>query len=504
VAARVLMIQGTASGVGKSFVATALCRYFKNQGVKVAPFKAWNMSLNSFVTSNGLEMAKAQAVQAQACGIVPSVDMNPVLIKCESKHRMQIITTGQTVGSMTAPTYRKYIPKLKSIITQALDRLRSQYELIILEGAGSPAELNLQNIDLANELPAQWAKAQVILVGDIDRGGVFASLVGTIELLTSKQKNRILGLIINKFRGDIRILKPGIHNLEKRIFKPVLGVLPYLPNLRIPEEDAVSLDYTSRDSKLRSSIRIAIIRYPHLSNFDEFLPLERMSEVEVKYIQHPREGAGADLVILPGTKSTVSDLHWIRKQGFEAMLRNRIKKHRPILGICGGYQMMGRVIEDPYHIESNQPCVQGLGFLSVSTRFQKFKKTVQVSARIQKNSFLTQGQIGEKINAYEIHMGQVQVERPGVSLFKTTMQNQERIQSEEGSTDAQGNIVGTLLHGLFENHCICSALIHELGFLRNPRIRDTQKDMEGVFEQMAYQIDRHLSMNQIRSKVFEK
>lgn len=389
------MVQGTASAVGKSLLTTALCRYFKQQGVKLVPFKAWNMALNSFVTPGGLEIGRAQAEQAEACGLEPSADMNPVLIKCESDHKMQVVVLGKVVGSMTSEEYRAYAPRLKSVIAGALERLRNEYELVILEGAGSPAELNLGDRDLANMFPAQLAEAPVILVGDIDRGGVFASLVGTLELLPPSDRSRVKALVINKLRGSKEILKPGLHLLEERSGLPVLGVLPYLPDLNLAEEDSVALENRFPTGMNKKPLNVAVIQFPHISNFDDFQPLEKMKEVGVHYIQRPDEAEEMDLVILPGTKATVADLKWLRERGFDRLLNKRVEKREPILGICGGYQMLGRVIEDPEGVESSEAQVKGLDLLPVSTCFEREKLTAQVEARVVGLGFLTEGQ-GEK------------------------------------------------------------------------------------------------------------
>ena len=484
------MVQGTASFVGKSLLVTALCSYFEQQGVKVAPFKAWNMALNSFVTSDGLEIGRAQAVQAEACGLEPSVDMNPILIKCEPDHRMQIVVKGKVVGSMTGEEYRAYAPGLKPIIEKALERLRNQYELVILEGAGSPAELNLKDRDLANMYPAQLADAPVILVGDINRGGVFAALVGTLELLSSEDRTRVKVMVINKFRGNLENLKPGLDLLEQKTGVPVLGILPYLPDLNVAEEDSVALEGRPSIPLDEKSVNIGVIQFPHISNFDDFQPLEKMKEVKVHYIQRPEEAKGMDLVILPGTKATVADLQWLRARGFDRLLQERAKINQPVLGICGGYQMLGERIEDPHHAESEELSVKGLGLLPISTCFEKEKVTAQVEASIEDSDFLSEGPVDQKITAYEIHMGRVKNTGTSKPLFRITSRNRQAVQENEGVTE--GAVTGTLLHGLFENDYLRQALIMTLGKKKGLEISPSAHSKQVGYDRLADMVRQHL------------
>jgi adenosylcobyric acid synthase len=487
--AKTLMIQGTASSVGKSLITAALCRYFYRRGIKVAPFKAQNMALNSFVTADGLEIGRAQAAQAEACGIAPEVDMNPVLLKCESDQRVQVIVRGKVVESMTGEAYYGYAARLRPVIAESLERLRSRFELVILEGAGSPAEVNLQSRDLANGFAAQLADAPVLLVGDIDRGGVFASLWGTLDLMTAEDRARVKGLLINKFRGNLDILKPGLDFLEQKTKLPVLGVLPYLSQVALAQEDSTALEDTRRSSST-AVLRIAVIRFPHISNFDDFQPLEREPAVDLFYAQGPDELSAVDLVILPGTKTTVADLEWLREKGFEPALQARVKKDQPILGICGGYQMLGKKIEDPDHAETKQSSVPGLGFLPVTTYFEKEKQAAQVEAVASGHGLFEGRSLKTPLRAYEIHMGRVKTDGPLKPLFHLRVRNQKADEGNEGAV--LGNVMGTILHGLFENEEVRSALLIFLAKRKNVSVSAGSFSKEADYDRLAEMIETHV------------
>ena len=362
--ARALMVQGTASSVGKSVLVAALCRIFRQQGIRVAPFKAQNMSLNSFVTPDGKEIGRAQAVQAEAAGIAPAVEMNPILLKPEGSGRSQIVMLGKPAGSFKFGDGEDRLFELREVVAQCLERLRQSYELVVIEGAGSPVEINLKARDIVNMHVAKLADAPVILVGDIDRGGVFAQFVGTMELLEPDERARVAALAINKFRGDIALLQSGLDFIVQRVNTPMLGVIPFIERLRIADEDAVALEQTlhqSRASAMR--LEIAVVRLPRISNFDDFQPLEHEPEVVVRYVETPRQLSDADLVILPGSKSTVADLAWLRASGIDRAVVERAHRGEPILGVCGGYQMLGQSIEDPHGVESPERSTPGLGLL---------------------------------------------------------------------------------------------------------------------------------------------
>jgi adenosylcobyric acid synthase len=489
--ARTLMVQGTASSVGKSLLVAALCRYFHQKGLRVAPFKSQNMSNNSFVTSERLEIGRAQAMQAEACGIEPSVDMNPVLLKCESDHRVQVIILGKAGASLSGEAYYHYSPQLKPVITDALNRLKEKVDLVILEGAGSPAEVNLQSRDLANMFAAKTADAPVLLVGDIDRGGVFASLIGTMDLLLPEDRPRVKGLIINKFRGNLEILKSGLDIIEQKTGVPILGVLPYLEGLRIAEEDAAVLD--SRKENSPAPLKIKVIHFPRISNFDDFQPLERESSVELQFIEKPEDAVEADLLILPGTKSTMDDLRWLRVQGFESVLKNRAQSGLPLLGVCGGYQMLGEVIEDPNHEESQESSVAGLGLLPIGTQFEKEKVTAQseITAANENSIFLSAG--SERLRTYEIHMGRVVVREIAQPLFRVHSRNGKVVDEMEGAV--KGSVAGTLMHGLFENDKLRQSLISYLGRRKGLSLSADAFSKEAEYDRLAEMIRNHLDTN---------
>jgi adenosylcobyric acid synthase len=462
--AATLMVQGTGSSVGKSLLCTALCRYFRREGVRVAPFKAQNMALNSAVTPDGREIGRAQAVQAEAAGVPARVEMNPVLLKPEGDRRSQVVVLGKPLGSMTATEYHAYKPQLAAVIAGALHSLRSAFDLVVIEGAGSPAEINLKDRDIVNMHVAKLARAPVLLVGDIDRGGVFASFIGTMELLEPQERELIAGFVVNKFRGDLTLLKPGLDFLEKRTGKPVLGVLPYVSKLRISDEDSVSLEErmaTRRPGP--AELDIVVVRVPRISNYDDLEPLEHEPGVVVRFVEHGDAAEGADLVVVPGSKNTVSDLGWLRSSGIADLIARRAERAEPVLGICGGFQMLGEVIEDPYGVESSTPLIMGLGLLPVRTRFERTKVTAQVQARIGSDCFLTEGQPKTvDLLGYEIHMGTVEQTRPCPAPFEIRTRSGAHAGVVDGAVGANGAVVGTMLHGILENQGVRQSLLAHL------------------------------------------
>jgi len=384
------MVQGTASSVGKSIVTAALCRLFLQEGLRVAPFKSQNMALNAFVTPHGGEIGRAQAVQAAAARVAPTVDMNPILLKPEGDSRSQVVVLGKPLGSLSAIDYQSKKPDLREVVAGSLSRLRADYDVVVIEGAGSPAEINLKPRDIVNMFVAELADAPVLLVGDIDRGGVFAAFVGTLELLEAHERARIAAFVINKFRGDIKLLESGLQFLHERTGVPVLGVLPYLQRLQIADEDSVSLD--DRRGRKRAGpddVEVAVVRLPRISNYDDFQPLEHEPGVVVRFVEHAREFEGADLVVLPGTKSTLSDLAWLQQAGMATALKERAARGELVLGVCGGCQMLGMKIIDPHRIESDVEQGQGLGLLQIETEFGVEKQTAQLRARAGESSFLS-------------------------------------------------------------------------------------------------------------------
>jgi len=463
-----IMVQGTSSSVGKSLIATALCRIFQQQGLRVAPFKSQNMALNSYVTPDGFEIGRAQAVQADAAKVVCSRDMNPILLKPEGDANSQVVVLGKPIGTMTAVQYHAYKPELRSIVLQSLQRLREQYDIVVIEGAGSPAEINLRQMDLVNMFVANSVQAPVLLVGDIDRGGVFASLVGTLELLEPEDRKKIVAFVINKFRGDISLLQSGLDFLTNRTQVPVLGVVPYVSRLRIADEDCVSLEDRRRRGGIvpADHLDIAVIRFPRISNHDDFEPLEHENGVSVRFIEHPDEIAQADLVILPGSKRTVHDLKWLRQCGFGEKIYDRLKEGRPVLGICGGCQMLGTQIEDPNGIESKEPPTIGLGLLPLKTIFGREKRTSQAKAQVKTSSFLTEHCLSEVISGYEIHMGIVEKLSDGPSPFQIVFRNGLDESMSDGAVSENGRVVGTMLHGIFENDSLRASLLKTLMQLR--------------------------------------
>jgi adenosylcobyric acid synthase len=461
--ARTIMIQGTASSVGKSILTTALCRMFARRGLSVAPFKSQNMALNAAVTPDGGEIGRAQYVQAMAAGVAPTVDMNPILLKPEGDARSQVVVLGKPIGSMGALEYHQKKPELRGIVTDALERLRARHDLIVIEGAGSPAEINLKSRDLVNMFVATAADAPVLLVGDIDKGGVFAALIGTVDLLPPDERARIAGFVINKFRGDPALLTSGLDELTARTGIPVVGVVPHVPRLRVADEDSVSLDHRPRHRPASSDVLdIAVVRLPRISNYDDVHPLEHEPGVAVRFAESPAGLVDADLVIVPGSKSTVSDLEWLRASGIADAVVERARRGRPVIGICGGYQMMGDAIEDPEAIESDVRRVLGLGLLPVTTRFGAGKVTAQIEASIAAPSLLGRT-AGAPVTGYMIHMGRVVPTAPSVAQPLTLRRrNGEPTDGAEGAVGYGGAVVGTTLHGLFEAPAVRAAVLADL------------------------------------------
>ncbi|MGH7931776.1 MAG: cobyric acid synthase [Candidatus Binataceae bacterium] len=463
-APRTLMVQGTASSVGKSLIVTALCRIFYRRGLRVAPFKAQNMALNSFVTPDGGEIGRAQAVQAEAAGIAPAVEMNPILLKPEAGMRSQVVIMGRPVGSMTFAAYHERKAELSRTIADCLMRLKREFDLVVIEGAGSPAEINLNSYDIVNMHVAEAASAPVILVGDIDRGGVFAHLVGTMELLAPAHRQRVAAFLINKFRGDAALLKPGLDFLTGRFGIPVLGVVPYVPRLRIADEDSVALeDRRGRRVSSAAQVDIAIVRLPRISNYDDFLALEHEPGAVVRFIEEPDAIADADLLVIPGSKSTVDDLAWLRRYGLAEAIISRARRREPVIGICGGCQMLGETIEDPDGAESPVRFAAGMGLLALRTRFGREKLTAQVKARVASPTVLTGGAALEgEISAYEIHMGRMERSGSSPAPFRIVARSGVAADAEDGAVSADGAVAGTMLHGIFENDALRGSLLRYL------------------------------------------
>lgn len=491
--ARCIMVQGTCSNAGKSLICAALCRIFRQDGWRVAPFKAQNMALNSYITADGGEMGRAQVVQAEAAGIAPDVRMNPILLKPTSDVGSQVIVMGQARGNRTAREYWGDKKALFPVVKQAYDSLASEYDIIVIEGAGSPAEINLKKDDIVNMGLAKLVDAPVLLVGDIDRGGVFASLYGTVKLLEPDEQARIRALIINKFRGDVEILRPGLAQLEELTGKPVAGVVPY-GRFDIDDEDSLSerLDGDARGA----AVRIAVVRLPRLSNFTDFAALERAPGVGVYYADKPAQLEGADLVILPGTKATLSDLKWLRESGIEAQILKQHAAGTPVFGVCGGFQMLGRTVSDPENTEGGGS-MRGIGLLPVDTVFRPRKTTVQARGTVGNLSGVLAELSGAAIEGYEIHMGETV--RDAAALPFSTLTR------ADGTTVSDGcqveNVYGTYLHGVFDAPGVALGLAQALAVRKGVSLDDAACDIatykEQEYDRLADAVRQALDMDLI-------
>ena len=469
--AKRIMVQGTMSGAGKSLLCAALCRIFAQDGYRVAPFKSQNMALNSFVTRDGLEMGRAQVVQAQAAGVEPDVRMNPILLKPSSDTGSQVIVGGEVRGQMSAAAYFKMKRQLIPEILAAFDSLSEEADIVVIEGAGSPAEINLKADDIVNMGLAKLVDAPVLLAGDIDRGGVFAQLYGTVALLEPEERARIAGLVINKFRGDVDILRPGLAMLEEKTGLPVLGVVPYL-HVEIEDEDSLSERLNARD--VVKPLDVAVIRLPHISNFTDFIPLEQHELLGVRYVQRARELGAPDLVILPGTKNTMEDLLWLRQSGLEAAVRKLAQAQTPVLGVCGGYQMLGQTLDDPAGTESGKPLsLAGLGLLPTRTTFDAQKRRTQVRAVALGAPFA-----GARMTGYEIHNG------------RTTVNGEPFCRLADGTPEGCvcKNVFGTYLHGLFDSGELTQALVKLLCARKGISLRETRPTSMAEYRQTQFDL----------------
>ena len=455
-----LMIQGTGSSVGKSLVATALCRLFARAGYRVAPFKSQNMALNSAVTADGGEIGRAQAAQAEAAGIEPTVDMNPILLKPESDTRSQIVVRGRPLASATFEEYARMRPGLLELVRESLERVRRTHDVVVVEGAGSPAEINLRDGEIVNMCVARLAEAPVLLVGDVDRGGVFAAFVGTLALLPAEDRARIAGFVVNKLRGDAALLAPGLTELTARTGVPVLGVVPFIAESIVPAEDSLSLDDLER-APGPASLEVAVARLPRIANFDDFEPLAREPGVRVAFVRRAAEIGSADLIVLPGSKNTAADLGWLREGGLADAIVAAAARGVPVVGICGGYQMLGLAIHDPQGVESSAATTAGLGLLPVVTSLERDKTTVRVRGRVAAGAGPFARAAGTDVDAYEIHVGRTEVmtaRRP----FRILSRQDRPVDAQDGALSDAGNVVGTYLHGLFGNAALRRALLLEL------------------------------------------
>lgn len=476
-----LMVQGTTSDAGKSTLVTALCRWLRRQQVTVAPFKPQNMALNSAVTADGGEIGRAQAVQAQAAGLAPHTDMNPILLKPNSDVGAQVIIHGHAVSNMDAVAYHDYKRVAMEAVLASHRRLSEAYRVVMVEGAGSPAEINLRANDIANMGFAEAVDCPVILIADIDKGGVFAHLVGTLELLSASEQARVKGFVINRFRGDIALLQPGLDWLERRTGKPVLGVLPYLMDFHLEAEDAIDL---RQSAKAAHTLRVVVPALPRISNHTDFDPLRLHPQVDLRFVGPGQAIPGADLIILPGSKSVRADLAWLRENGWDAAIHRHLRYGGKVLGICGGLQMLGERIADPLGIEGEAGQSEGLGLLTLTTELAAQKQLRNVRGHLL---------LGDApIEGYEIHAGISQgpaLERAAVRLEDGRM---------EGAVSADGQVLGTYLHGLFETPEACQALLGWAGLNEAQRV-DYHALRERDIERLADMVEAHLDTARLKS-----
>ncbi|MDK9688932.1 cobyric acid synthase [Halomonas sp. LC1] len=477
-----LMIQGTTSDAGKSTVVAGLCRVLKRRGISVAPFKPQNMALNSAVTSDGGEIGRSTALQAQAAGVTPHSDMNPVLLKPETDRGAQVILRGKVYGHMDALDYHAFKRTAQESVMAAWQALEQRYDVIIAEGAGSPAEINLRKGDIANMGFAEAADCPVLLVGDIDRGGVFAQLVGTLALLSDSEQARTKGFIINRFRGDIALLEPGLEWLEARTQKPVLGTLPYLQGLLLDAEDSIG---TVQAEKASQTLKVIVPALPRISNHTDFDPLRLHPQVSLSFIGPDQPIPPADVIVLPGSKSTASDLAWLKRQGWDAAITRHLRYGGKVLGICGGFQMLGEWVDDPGGLEGAPGKIAGLGLLPLTTRMVAGKQLRNVSGVL----------IGEEatVEGYEIHNGVSE----GPALSRPLFDVGTHL---DGAISEDGQVMGTYLHGLFDHPEACQALLTKLGLAKAGSV-DYNAHREQALERLADTLEEHLDIDAILALV---
>jgi adenosylcobyric acid synthase len=496
---KAVMFCGTASDVGKSVLSAGLCRILRRRGINVAPFKSQNMALNSFATPEGGEIGRAQAVQAQACRIPPHTDMNPILLKPNSDTGSQVIVQGKVVGNMSVDDYNAYKPRAFNKVMESYERLRSDFDFVVIEGAGSIAEINLKAHDIANMRIAEMADCPCILVADIDRGGVFAQIVGTLELLEPAEKARVKGIIINKFRGEPSLLKPGIEFVETRTGTPVLGVVPYFRHFRIPEEDSVALDRKAKGKGQRAKgfnnkIQIGVIRLPRISNYTDFDALEQEPDVSLRYIEKADEIEGLDILILPGSKSTIGDLRFLVEQGLFEAIQNFAG---PIVGICGGYQMLGKKVLDPDGMESSAGEAEGLGLLDVETVMLPHKETHQAGGQLLAAGARIAPDWSGSLSGYEIHIGRTALGPEALPFAELSRSSGGKDVISDGAVSKDGRVFGTYLHGLFDGHGFRTAFLNRIR--REKGLQEVSRDCmeEDSFDLLAEHLERHLDMERL-------
>ena len=502
-----IMLMGTSSHVGKSILATALCRIFYQAGRRVVPFKAQNMALNSYVTKDGGEMGRAQVAQAEAAGLAPMVDMNPVLLKPTGNSCSQVIVDGKPIGNMSAREYHKgKSVQLFGHVTAALTRLQQQFDTIVIEGAGSPAEINLKEDDIVNMRVAKYLQAPVLLIADIDRGGSLAALVGTLELLDEEERALVKGLVINKFRGDVTLMTPAVDFLEQKTGKPVLGIVPYLEHLGIDDEDSVSLEEKEHEAerqKQTKELRLAVVETPKISNFTDFDALADEPDAEVLYVRDAEEllAAAPDVILLPGSKNTTEDLLHVRESGLEQAIRRLVDGGTPLVGICGGHQMLGAALAEPRHTESSHDVVKGLGYLPMKTVFAEEKRTVQVAADCPGMEFYDGVLMGKGLSGYEIHMGRTVFTAPVRHPFHLTRQGENAVNIWDGALSEDGRIFGTYLHGVFDHDGFRRQFLNVLrlhkGLRPLPVQRNRHLEKERAYDRLAETVRKSLDMEKL-------
>lgn len=479
-----VMMQGCASSVGKSLLSAALCRIIKQDGHTVAPFKSQNMALNSFITKNGLEMGRAQVVQAEAARINPTVEMNPILLKPTTDRKSQIILNGKVYDNMDFIEYHKLKPSLKNMLIETFASLSDKYEYIIMEGAGSPTEINLREDDIVNMGMAEIADAPVILIGDIDKGGVFAFLAGTMMLMTDEDRTRVKGVIINKFRGDIKILENGLTMLEDIIKVPVLGVVPYM-NVDIEDEDSVS----ERLTKVVNSgaVDVVIIRLPHLSNYTDYNVFSLEKSITMRYVSSVNDMGNPDLIIIPGSKNTIEDLLYLKSIGMDEYIIRHARSGKAVIGVCGGYQMLANSLHDPHHSESHLESISGLGLLDMKVTFQNEKTTTQAIAEISgEHTGLLSGLDGCQFSGYEIHMGINEYSDDVVPCININKRNGQSADILDGIRNIKGNVFGTYIHGVFDNGGLLRGIINNIRLSKGMTTDDSSQLTYAEYKEQEY------------------
>ena len=513
--AKRIMVQGTGSGVGKSVIVAALCRIFTQDGYKVAPFKSQNMALNSYVTKDGLEIGRAQAFQAFAARKEPTVEMNPILLKPTSDTGAQVIVRGKPIGNMTAKEYHEYKPKALDLIKDCFDKLERENDIVVIEGAGSPAEVNLRENDIVNMCIAKLLNAPVLLLGDIDKGGVFAWIVGTLELLEVEEKALVKGILINKFRGDLDILKPGLEFLERRVGKPVLGVIPYFQDIKVQEEDSLSVE----KGKIRTAgkveeneITIEVVYLPHISNFTDLDVLEAEEGVSMRYVGKGDKIGEPDVIIIPGSKNTIGDLSYLKEKGYAADIVKKARRGKCVVfGICGGYQMLCNSLIDPEGVESKLREIEGLGLLPATTIFESHAQKMTNQVRAIADLEFYKGEIA----GYEIHMGRTYFSDGNVkSAFTIFERSGEKVLDDEGgAVSSDGNVIGTYIHGIFDNDGFRRAFLNHvrqkkglptLSIDENKSDRRSAIDWDAEYNKLADLVRSNIDMSKVYGIINEK